>query len=99
MPTLYIQSNNEEKVHCIQGNQVIKHEDRARTQHLLHEVLTEITSAQPIILSLPCTLVYAECMRHLIVIVLVVLTSGCYKILIKFSSMYIALTVNNVLAE
>ena len=50
---LYIQSNNEEKVYHTQGNQVIKHEDRVRKQHLLHEVLTKITSAQLIILLLP----------------------------------------------
>jgi len=45
MPMLYIQSNNEKIVHHTQGNQVTKHEDRARTQHLLHEALTEITLA------------------------------------------------------
>jgi len=65
---LYIYSNNKEKVHYTQGNQVIKHEDRARTQYLLHEVLTEITLVQLIILSLSCTLVHVEYMRYLIII-------------------------------
>ena len=64
---LYIQSNHKEKVHYTQGNWVIKHKDRTRTQYLLHEALTEITSAQPIILSSSCTLVHAECMRYLII--------------------------------
>ena len=30
MPTLYIQSNNEEKVYYIEDNQVIRHENRTR---------------------------------------------------------------------
>jgi len=67
MPILYIQSNNEEKVHCTQDNRVIKYEDKAKTQHLLHEVLTEITLVQLIISSLLYTLVHAECMRYLII--------------------------------
>jgi len=40
---LYIQSNNKEKIYCIQGNQVIKHKNRARIQHLLYKALTKIT--------------------------------------------------------
>jgi len=43
MPTLYIQSNNKENVYYTQDNQVIKYKNRTRIQHLLHEVLTEIT--------------------------------------------------------
>jgi len=64
---LYIQSNNEEKIHYTQDNCIIKHKDRVRTQHLLHKALTEITLVQPIISSLSCTLVHTECIRHLIV--------------------------------
>ena len=30
MPTLYIQSNNEENVYYTQDNQVIRHKDRVR---------------------------------------------------------------------
>jgi len=61
---LYIQGWHKEKVHHTQDNQVIRHEDRVRTQYLLYEALTEITLVQPIILSSPCTLVYAEYMRY-----------------------------------
>jgi len=64
MPMLYIQSWHEEKVYHTQGNQVITHEDRARTQHLLYEALTEITLVQPIISSSLCTLVHTEDMRY-----------------------------------
>jgi len=61
---LYIYKYNEKIVYNTQGNQDIEHEGRARIQHLLHEVLTETTSAQPIMLSLPCTLVYTEDMTY-----------------------------------
>ena len=39
-------------------------EERVRIEHLLYEVLTETTLAQPIMLSLPFILVHAEFMRH-----------------------------------
>ena len=51
-------------VHNTQGNQDIKHEGRTRIQHLLHEVLTETTLVQPIMSSLPYTLVHAKDMRY-----------------------------------
>ena len=51
-------------VHNTQGNQDIEHEERTRIQHLLHEVLTETTLVQPIMSSLPYTLVHAKDMRY-----------------------------------
>ena len=60
----YICKYNKEMVHNTQGNQDIEHEERTRIQHLLHEVLTETTLVQPIMSSLPYTLVHAKDMRY-----------------------------------
>jgi len=43
--------------------QVIVHEDRVRTLHLLHEVLTELPVAQPIMSSLPFAHIHAAFRR------------------------------------
>ena len=50
---LYIQLVYEASVWSTQGEQVIEHEDEARTVYLLHEVLTEPHVVQPIMSSLP----------------------------------------------
>jgi len=56
---LYIQRAHEENVHSTQYKQVIIHKVKARTLHLLHEVLTKIliSIADHVIISLdpnPC---------------------------------------------
>ena len=43
---------------------VIVHEDRARTLHPLHETLTELHTAQPIMSSLPFIHIHAASRRH-----------------------------------
>ena len=37
------------------GERVIEHKEKMKLEHLLHEVLTETTLAQPIMLSDPCS--------------------------------------------
>ena len=44
-------------------NKSYEHEDEARMWHLLYEVLTETTLVQPIMSSLPSTLVHAASMK------------------------------------
>jgi len=45
-------------------NKLYEHEDKTRIWHLLHEALTETTLVQPIVSSLPSTLVHAAFMRY-----------------------------------
>jgi len=60
---LYIHIVHEASVWSTWGKRVIEHEDEARTVHLLHEVLTELHVAQPIMSSLPFTHIHTVSRR------------------------------------
>jgi len=62
--TLYIIISHEESVHSTWGKQVIVHEAKLKMLHLLHETLTEILVAQPIMLSLPFAQVHTASRRY-----------------------------------
>jgi len=46
------------------AKRVIVHKEKAKIEHLLYEVLTETTSAQPILLSLPLALLHVASLRY-----------------------------------
>ena len=65
MSILYIYKNDMRKqavVHKIK--QVIVYKEKVRIEHLLYEVLTETTLAQPIVSSLPLVLLHISSSRY-----------------------------------